>query len=368
MNRGLQHTPEETADWGFALFRQPYARECTLISGPVSICNDIEQLTDAQGFVMAPFAPTQQEPVVVIHPEKMLRGLRPDTIDANSIVVALDELPAPAEHTDARGDYHADFADFHAQLSSGSFQKLVLARSVVWPREEPVAKTMSGDGRSASQHLQLFQQACMRYPRMFVCLVFTPQSGLWLAATPETLLAGEGDRWQTMALAGTMPWQENIAWSDKNLQEQRYVATYISRLLERFTDDFAERGPYTTRAGHLAHLRSDFLFSLPHSASIGQLISMLHPTPAVCGLPKEEAIRFILGHEHGERSYYSGFMGPFGLNGSTHLFVTLRCMRIFSNACRLYAGGGLLTDSVEEQEWQETEAKLDTMRRLLAGC
>jgi isochorismate synthase len=61
-------------------------------------------------------------------------------------------------------------------------------------------------------------------------------------------------------------------------------------------------------------------------------------------------------------------MGPLQLSLSaaeaTHLFVNLRCMQIFSDGYRLYAGGGLLPDSVEEMEWQETETKLDTMRNL----
>jgi isochorismate synthase len=58
-------------------------------------------------------------------------------------------------------------------------------------------------------------------------------------------------------------------------------------------------------------------------------------------------------------------MGPLFLNGRTNLFVTLRCMQVFVNGYRLYAGGGLLKDSIEEQEWQETETKLDTMRHII---
>jgi isochorismate synthase len=168
-----------------------------------------------------------------------------------------------------------------------------------------------------------------------------------------------------MALAGTMPFAENIGWSDKNIQEQRYVATYITEKLEHFSSDISEQGPRTVRAGHLAHLRSDFLFTLNDVNRLGSLIEALHPTPAVCGLPKEEAFRFILDNEHNDRRYYSGFMGPLHLMSETRLFVTLRCMQIFRDGYRLYAGGGLLRDSQEEQEWQETEAKLETMRRLL---
>jgi isochorismate synthase len=251
------------------------------------------------------------------------------------------------------GTYHADFTAFHNRLIDGIFQKLVLSRSLDIRRQGDV------------DAFALFRKACELYPRVFISLVFTPQSGLWLTATPEVLLAGNGSEWQTMALAGTMPFAENIGWSDKNIQEQRYVATYITEKLEQFSCDISEQGPRTVRAGHLAHLRSDFHFTLKDVNRLGELIETLHPTPAVCGLPKEEAFRFILDTEHNDRCYYSGFMGPLHLLSETRLFVTLRCMQIFRDGYRLYAGGGLLKDSVEEQEWQETESKLDTMRRVL---
>lgn len=328
---------------GFALFRMPYARECTMMAGAVREYPSLSSLSGQQGFVVAPFAVSDEEPVLLIQPDET-GGVFPD--------LPLQPIGDFCS-SDRRADYHIDFCNFHSHLLNGDFQKLVLSRSL--------------DIASAEQTtpVELFRRACDSYPRMFISLVYTPQSGLWLASTPETLLSGEGDQWQTMALAGTVAWQDHVAWGDKNLQEQRYVATYITRQLELFTSDFTENGPYTARAGHLAHLRSDFRFTLNDRASVGELLRVLHPTPAVCGLPKEKAFRFILDNEHHGRSYYSGFMGPFGLRGQTHLFVTLRCMQLFRDAYRLYAGGGLLTDSDEEQEWQETETKLDTMRRIL---
>ena len=197
-----------------------------------------------------------------------------------------------------------------------------------------------------------------------VALVSTPQAGTWLTATPEILLSGSSRFWQTMALAGTMPYSDKVRWSDKNIQEQRYVATYVTEVLEHYTSDFTEHGPRTVRAAHLAHLRSDFHFTLSNTDRVGELIQALHPTPAVCGLPKDEARQFILANEHHDRRYYSGFMGPLSLHDTTHLYVTLRCMQLFNSHCRLYAGGGILPESSEQLEWQETEAKLDTMRRL----
>ena len=325
---------------GFAIFRLPYAKVCTLLAGEVHEVPSCADLSGRQGFVMAPFAPTPQRPILVIEPT---------VADSLTPMPVLPLLPVKRQ-----ADYHIDFANFHAHLLNGDFQKLVLSRSVDIVRQ------------GNETPLELFHLACEHYPRMFISLAYTPQSGMWLAATPEILLSGQDDQWQTVALAGTMAYGDDVRWSDKNIQEQRYVATYVTEQLERFTDRFTEDGPHTIRAGHLAHLRSDFRFTLSNHTRVGELLQALHPTPAVCGLPKQEAFKFILSNEHHDRSYYSGFMGPLFVGGLTNLFVTLRCMQLFSDGYRLYAGGGLLKDSDEEQEWQETETKLDTMRNLFS--
>ena len=347
----------------FALFRLPYEKRCTLVvqtTGEPKEFLSCDALTGQQGFVMAPFAPSEKHPVLLIRADRVEEMETPEMLGdlpqlrdfAQLGNFAQLENFVPREKS-ALSDYHLDFSNFHAHLCDGSFQKLVLSRSIDILRN------------GAETPIQLFQRACDHYPRMMIALVYTPQSGLWLASTPEILLSGDGSRWQTIALAGTMKYDDDLRWSDKNIQEQRYVATYIIHQLEQFTHDFTEEGPRTARAGHLAHLRSDFHFSLPDHTAIGALLQALHPTPAVCGLPKQDSFRYILQHEHHDRSYYSGFMGPLFLNGQTNLFVTLRCMQLFANGYRLYAGGGLLKDSVEEQEWQETETKLDTMRHII---
>jgi isochorismate synthase len=82
-------------------------------------------------------------------------------------------------------------------------------------------------------------------------------------------------------------------------------------------------------------------------------------------MPKDEAKSFIMANESNERLYYSGFAGPLNLNGNTHLYVSLRCMQMQTNTCKLYAGGGILKESTEESEWKETEAKLSAMQQLL---
>ena len=156
-----------------------------------------------------------------------------------------------------------------------------------------------------------------------------------------------------------------LHWSMKNIQEQRYVATYIMQCLEHFSNHIEEEGPTTVQAANVVHLRSDFRFSLTDEEQLGTLLQALHPTPAVCGLPKTEAMEFIVRNEASSRRYYSGFSGPLMMNGQTHLFVSLRCMQLFADGYQLYAGGGLLPDSQEALEWNETEAKMKAMRQLI---
>ncbi|MBR6867832.1 MAG: isochorismate synthase [Prevotella sp.] len=341
----------------FALYRLPHADQYVRVEGQTQELHAWTQLNGVAGFVVAPFQLKQSQPIVVIRPDSVETMDLP--VDSDGCAVAgsscYSEDVAPSV------SYTIDFANFHSQLQCGTFQKIVLARCA----DETLAASIDP--------MALFFRACSLYPRLFIALVYTPQSGMWLTATPEILLEEQDGRWRTIALAGTMRLTddqldgegETLTWSIKNIEEQRIVATYIAECLEQFTNDFHEEGPRTARAANLVHLRSDFTFTLPDSQHIGDLIGRLHPTPAVCGLPKREAFEFIIHNEHTSRRYYSGFMGPLLLS-STHLYVSLRCMNIQEGCCHLYAGGGLLRDSVMEQEWQETEAKLETMRRCIA--
>lgn len=345
---------------GTAVFRLPYARHATLIEqteGEPSELLSCTELNGRQGFVLAPFEVRDGQPILLIRPDR-IRDCELDTIPD---LFSQYQCCCPRKEISvSRGDYSIDFASFHSQLEAGAFRKIVLARRA----DECV------DG--ALSPIELFRRAAERYPRMFIALVGTARSGLWLTATPEILLEGGEHEWRTIALAGTMQLEgeqlggegEGLTWNTKNIQEQRYVATYIAECLEHFTGDFREEGPTTVRAANLVHLRSDFNFTLPETGHIGDLLHELHPTPAVCGLPKREAFHFITHNERSPRRYYSGFMGMLQ-PGDTHLYVSLRCMNITQGGYHLYAGGGLLKDSTEEQEWAETEAKLQTMRKIL---
>jgi len=348
----------------FALYRLPWQQQVVCLQqtqGDPAEFASMTDLNEREGYVMAPFSISESHPALIIRPD-VVRVFNGDAEEIRR-EIQVDTVVTGALERPTRTDYAVDFSHFHAQLINGRFRKIVLSRCAVEEKKED------------ADAISLFVTACENYPRLFVALVYTPQSGLWLTATPEILLEGDADRhWRTIALAGTMELHgdelqgegEHVRWSVKNIEEQRMVATYIEACLKPFATSVVEEGPKTVRAASLVHLRSDFTFDLSPGKRVGDLLQALHPTPAVCGLPKDETFTFIMSHEHAPRQYYSGFQGPLMLHGETHLFVSLRCMKIERDAYRLYAGGGLLKDSVEEQEWQETEAKMETMRRCIA--
>lgn len=336
-----------------ALYRLPLSGEAVRVEqtrGEPLRPSSLEELGGEPGFAVAPFAPGEGCPIAL---------LRPDRVERTAVEL---RFPSPScyssitEHSEPTPEYRQLFAAFTAQLREGRMAKVVLSRQKCLPL--PGGCTPEG----------LFRTACGLYPRMFVALVSSPVTGTWLTATPEVLLErGADGLWHTMALAGTMRREGGTmpVWGDKDRREQRIVAAYVEERLRALHADYEELGPATTQAGGLHHLRSDFRFALPAGCTVGRAIAALHPTPAVCGLPKDEARRFILSTEQAPRRYYSGFMGPVGLGGATHLYVTLRCMELLRGQARLHAGGGLVAGSRLEAEWRETENKMLTMERVI---
>lgn len=311
----------------------------------------------SHGFVIAPFD-TASLPTLIIKPDivrqSAYHSISASTYDDINRCCYRNATSCTA-CSPTRADYSADFARFHTRLLDGDFSKLVLSRKAMEPRNESTPPT------------ELFIKASLSYPRLFIALFSAPQCGTWLIATPELLFSRHGDLCHTMALAGTMPYdpEKPAEWSRKNIEEQQYVTSYILEAISSFAKDVTVRGPHTVRAGQLVHLRSGITFTIDADMPTSSIVTALHPTPAVCGLPKQTAMPFILANECSPRDYYSGFCGPCDMGGETRLYVSLRCMRLCHNSYELFAGGGLLSASNEISEWNETESKMLTMRRLI---
>lgn len=343
----------------FAIYRIPGEEEPRFVmqaSGSARLLYTIEELNEQQGFVIAPFRASRECPIVLIRRDySTLPDYSPTDYIRMDLEFHSNENKIPFERN-TKDNYMYCFDSFIKPLQEKTLDKLVLSRSLTLGR------------KAGFSPAKAFYKACKQYIRSYVYLCHTPETGTWLGGTPEIILSGEKGEWHTVALAGTQPLQNGalpIYWDEKNKREQQLVSNYIHDQLGSLGIRSTMKGPYSARAGALCHLKSDFHFKLDDNCKLGSLLNLLHPTPAVCGLPKEEAYRFILKHEGYDRRYYSGFIGWLNPEGRTDLYVNLRCMNITPDTSTLYAGGGLLSSSELNDEWLETEAKLQTMQSLL---
>lgn len=340
-------------DKSFAIYRLPgesVPRFVMQTSGIPSSFKNIEELNGQKGFVLAPFRVKDESPILLIQPDcTSLSDVRIEKTEQFG-----REANKLKNKQSDKEEYRKQFIRFHDSLMNKELEKLVLSRSKTIDREEAFSP-----GRS-------FFYAINKYIYSYVYLIHTPQSGTWLGSTPEVLLSGKESNWKTIALAGTrFPNSSDVSWDDKNLREQELVSIYLLQQLKNFHISPKVKGPYTVKAGELAHLRTDFSFQFAETSLLGSLLNILHPTPAVSGLPKEKAYQFIKENEGYDRLYYSGFLGMLDAKGETDIYVNLRCMHIEKSSLTLFAGGGLLDSSSFDEEWDETEYKLRTMLGIL---
>ncbi len=228
--------------------------------------------------------------------------------------------------------------------------------------------------------VQAFKKLCDSYPNAFISLVYLPDyQCFWLGATPETLVSmDKEDLFRTMSLAGTQSAigehgeklsAGEIRWSHKEIEEQAYVSRYIIECFKKIRlREYHESGPKTVQAGNLMHLRTDYMVDTKevNFRQLGTvMLELLHPTSAVCGMPKASALKIIAEQELHAREFYSGFLGPVNVQGESHIFVNLRTMKIEGNEATFYAGCGITEDSNPVKEWYETEMKIDTLAKVL---
>lgn len=310
------------------------------------------------GFVFSPFNIVEESVLIPFdhHIRTSLNDEMLPEIDHDSSIISNNN-----------GDTHIDLVTKGIEaIRKGEFKKVVLSRN----------QTIA-----TSKHpVNLLQSLLKLYPTAFVYLWFHPKVGCWLAATPERFLSIKGKIAKTMALAGTQPYGANIIWTQKEKEEQQLVTDFIIEATKPLITHIEVSDVQTVKAGNLAHLRTDISLKLSAQTSLKDLVTVLHPTPAVCGLPKETAKAFILKNENYHRAFYTGFLGELNKatprrnnvrnveNGAyrlasqtSDLFVNLRCMQVNNKAITLYVGGGITASSNPVAEFEETVKKAQTM-------
>jgi len=286
------------------------------------------------------------------------------------------EVPLPREEASHKNAHITLVQKAIDTIHAGELKKVVLSRKRTFPDalQDPIA---------------VFKKLLDTYTSAFVYVWYHPKIGLWLGATPETLLQVKNRTVQTMSLAGTQRYvpEAAVLWGSKEREEQQLVTDTIVSRLKPLTKDLIVGETESHRAGNLWHLKTVISARLDAAeVSLNQVIEALHPTPAVCGLPVDKAKIFITENEAYDRSYYTGFLGELNLKREmtrsktrrnvenlayrsiqthTHLFVNLRCMEHTANGTQIFVGGGITGGSIAESEWEETRHKLETMGRVL---
>ncbi|GAC1524058.1 MAG: isochorismate synthase [Thermoleophilaceae bacterium] len=286
-----------------------------------------------------------------IHPASMPL-LDPDPVGAARVASA-----AAPEHFEAAVERAVE------RIARGDVTKVVLAREVRVHGPAPF------DPAAIYDALRAGFPSCYRY------LVGTPDAA-FVGASPELLVRREGQRLQTVALAGTRRRSadpsvdahlgEQLMRSPKDREEQAIVTRRIERTLAPVSVWVAAaEEPMLVRVLNVQHLATPIRAQLTEALSCVELAGLLHPTPAVAGEPRDQALSLIPALEGLDRGWYAGPVGWMDLAEDGEFCVALRCALLRSSVAHLYAGEGIVRDSVPAEELAANEAKLSALLPLL---
>jgi menaquinone-specific isochorismate synthase len=282
-------------------------------------------------------------------------GMAFETTIKGGIVRDVVEPTGPGEVTVVDGpvsgpEWRDRVAEASARIRTGALAKVVLARSVVATTENPV------DLRWLALRLAEVYPDCWTY------LV-----GPLVGATPELLVRLRDGIAESRVLAGTVSRADDpdedaalAAWllaSSKDLSEHEYAVQSVTERLETL-GELQVTGPSLLTLPNVRHLATDVRVAVT-DRSVLDLAAALHPSAAVCGTPREDAMALIAEIEGMDRGVYAGGVGWIDAAGDGEIGIALRCgVRTGEHELVAFAGGGIMGDSVPDAELAETDAKL----------
>jgi isochorismate synthase len=325
---------------------------------------------DTRGFLVHPFVNDAHDASILLKPDLLFHLEHFSSEDSNQLkdyqedhfpYSKLQELQAAEEREDET-NYTVKVEHLLEEIKTGSIKKIVLAR------HKDVMQNHLKDPVLLAIELRKL------YPNAFISLIYHPQIGCWMGASPELLVAMDKEGiFSTIALAGTQTYNKHKSlkehhWTNKEIEEQAIVTRYIINCFKTIRlREYEEEGPKNYLAGNLVHLCTSFKVDTKalHIANLAdQMLPLLHPTSATCGEPKVKALALIKQYEQAPRSLYTGFLGPVNLGHKSAVYVNLRCAQLYANGYRAFAGAGITADSIPAQEWIETEHKLQSIEKI----
>lgn len=228
-----------------------------------------------------------------------------------------------------------------------------------------VCRQICGNGR-VNGILDSAEKYFARFPDMFCFIFYHPVTKWWMGASPELLLESGSERdAATRALAGTRRAGVSVPWSRKNIEEHRFV---VDDMLARLASvepapEIDVRPSENLRYGSIEHLCTPVRLSSSGILPFDRIIEAIHPTAAVCGYPREDAVRRITAVETWPRNCYGGYIVVPSPQGRI-AYVILRCIHFDETKWAIYTGSGITGDSCAADEWDETQAKAEPLVEL----
>ncbi|MFH1688412.1 MAG: isochorismate synthase [bacterium] len=293
-----------------------------------------------------------------------------NTLDAMTFVA--DRIPSLAITAKSSRQYpdrerwEAMIGEALAAIDREEVVKIVLARTVEHRLSRPVV--------AAELLSTLIDQADASYQFLYQSHSSRPA---FVGVTPERLYRREGRKIVTEAMAGTIFSAsddanshhvcDQLLNSDKDIREQRLVVDGIIRSLRALgCEQIATEALQTRNCGHVFHLVSRISALLPSGVDDLQLISELSPTPAVCGWPREAALKAIGRLEPFDRGWYGGPVGWI-TKDRAEFAVGIRSALVEQDLVRQYVGAGIVAGSTADGEWAETQSKLKWAQAILSN-
>ena len=202
------------------------------------------------------------------------------------------------------------------------------------------------------------------------CCLFAYHKGssTFFGATPEVLARISGKAMEVDAIAGSInrganddedkKLESELLNSKKNLDEHQYVIEHLTKALNNFGTINFTKPPSVKRLRNIQHLFTKISVELKDTATIMSILNELHPTPAVCGFPKDASLNLVKKIENQKRGLYSGIIGWFNLNNEGEFAVSIRSALTRGNKLWAFAGNGIVEGSDPDDEFEETEMKL----------
>jgi menaquinone-specific isochorismate synthase len=205
----------------------------------------------------------------------------------------------------------------------------------------------------------------------------TPGSAI-VGAAPETVATLRDGVFHATAVAGSIRRGETareqaelaarLLASEKDRVEQRIALDdMVARLGTVAHQIRTDPQPHVLTLARIQHLETEIRASVPPDVGVLDLLRLLHPTPAVCGLPRDAAMAFLGEEEPFERGWYAGPVGFFDAEGNGIFVPALRMGVATGSGWRLFAGAGIVEGSVPALEWEETAIKFEPMLEALAA-